>query len=307
VTSGAAFAAVDWGTSSLRVWLLDEAGKVLAERRSDEGMLVARETGFAAILERMLGELGASSTLPVIICGMAGARQGWVEAPYQDVPAKVDTVLTGAIRVSGMARDIRIVPGLAQREHDAPDVMRGEETQLVGAAERLPAGQNIVCLPGTHSKWVEVDQGTIGRFRTFLTGELFAVLSANSILKHSLDGAGSVDPASNPAFDAGVERGLAARTLGSLFSIRAGGLLFDRKPDESAATLSGLLIGGEIAAADRLFGLSRRVVTLVAAGRLADLYERALELAGHGAHLIDADEAVRAGLFAAAKRVWGAR
>jgi len=305
VTSGTAFAAVDWGTSSLRVWLLDDAGKIVAERRSGEGMQVARETGFAAILERILGELGASPSLPAIICGMAGARQGWVEAPYQDVPVKVDAVLAGATRVPGIARDVRIVPGLAQREHDAPDVMRGEETQLAGAADRLGGGQNIVCLPGTHSKWVEMSEGQITRFRTFLTGELFALLSAHSILKHSLEAAASVSPASNPAFDAGVERGLAARTLGSLFSIRAGGLLFERRPDESAATLSGLLIGGEIAAADRLFGLSRRVVTLVASGRLADLYERALELAGHGAHLVDADEAVRAGLLAAARRVWG--
>jgi 2-dehydro-3-deoxygalactonokinase len=306
VTSSAAVAAVDWGTSSLRVWLLDEAGKVLAERRSDEGMQIARETGFPAILERILGELGADAALPAIVCGMAGARQGWVEAPYVTVPTRIGEVLAGAIRVPGITRDVRIVPGLAQRDEDAPDVVRGEETQLAGAAERLAGGHNIVCLPGTHSKWVEVDDGAIGRFRTFLTGELFAVLSANSILKHSLEGAGSVS-STDPAFDVGVERGLAARTLGSLFSIRAGGLLFDRKANESAATLSGLLIGGEIAAADRLFGLSRRVVTLVASGRLADLYERALELAGHGAHLVDADEAVRAGLFAAATQAWGKR
>lgn len=304
MTAGAAVAAVDWGTTSLRVWLLDGAGQALAERRSDEGMQVAREKGFAAILERILGEMGAGSDLPAIVCGMAGARQGWVEAPYLTIPARIDDVLAGGVRVPGVVRDVRIVPGLAQRVEETPDVMRGEETQLAGAAARLSGARNIVCLPGTHSKWVEVDDGAIAGFRTFITGELFALLSAQSILRHSLEGAAPTD-VSDPAFAAGVERGLAARTLGSLFSIRAGGLLHDRRPSESAATLSGLLIGGEIAAADRLFGLSRRVVTLVASGRLADLYERALELARHGAHLVDADEAVRAGLFAAARRAWG--
>lgn len=296
----AAVAAVDWGTSSLRVWLLDAAGAILGERRSHEGMQVARETGFAGILERMLDELGAASDLPAIVCGMAGARQGWIEAPYATVPAQLGDVLAGAIRVPGVARDIRIVPGLAQRSEAAPDVMRGEETQLAGAAAKL-GGDGVVCLPGTHSKWVEIAGGAVTQFRTMLTGELFALLSGQSILKHSLDGAGAVD-AGTAGFASGVERGLQARALGSLFSIRAGGLLFDRKADESAALLSGLLIGGEIAAVDRLFGLNKRVVTLIASGRLRDLYERALEIANHGVHLVDADDAVRIGLFEAARR-----
>ena len=111
------------------------AGKVLAERRSDEGLLTAQPEGFAAILERPSRRRSARrQALPVIICGMAGSRQGWIEAPYVTVPAPLGDILAGAVRVPGQQRDIRIVPGLAQRHADAPDVMRGEETQLAGAA-----------------------------------------------------------------------------------------------------------------------------------------------------------------------------
>ena len=133
----AAVAAIDWGTSSFRAWLLDRVGAVLAESRGGEGMLAASATpgGFPAVLEKHLDTMGAARNLPVIICGMAGARQGWIEAPYVDVPATFGDVLAGAVRVPGIDRDVRIVPGLAQRLESTPDVMRGEETQLAGAAD----------------------------------------------------------------------------------------------------------------------------------------------------------------------------
>ncbi|RWF12043.1 MAG: 2-dehydro-3-deoxygalactonokinase, partial [Mesorhizobium sp.] len=129
--SGApAIAALDWGTTRLRAWLLDASGKVLAERRSDDGLITAREKGFAKVLEGHLAAMGAPQALPVIICGMAGSRQGWLEAPYVGVPAPIGAILRGAARIESERRDVRIVPGLAQRLADAPDVMRGEETQL---------------------------------------------------------------------------------------------------------------------------------------------------------------------------------
>src|SRR5690606_13941786 len=118
-----AVAAVDWGTSSFRLWLLDSAGSVLAERRSGEGMLSAGTEGFAPILERHLAALDAPAELPVIVCGMAGARQGWVEAPYVALPAGLEDILAGAVPVPGGRRPVRILPGLAQRRPETPDVI----------------------------------------------------------------------------------------------------------------------------------------------------------------------------------------
>src|SRR5437879_5171931 len=145
------YVAVDWGTSSFRLWLVDRAGHVLGERRSQEGMMAAAKTGFARVLQSHLDAAGAGSELPVIVCGMAGARQGWVEAGYIDTPAHLESVLARAVAVPGLSRDVRILPGIAQRDPHAPDVMRGEETQLLGAMGMDAVDDAIVCIPGTHS------------------------------------------------------------------------------------------------------------------------------------------------------------
>ena len=129
-----AIAAVDWGTTRLRVWLLDAAGTVLDERRSDDGLLTAQQKGFADVLERHLGDMGAPPTCRSIVCGMAGARQGWVEAPYVDVPASIDDILGAAVPVPGPGATSASCRGWPSAIARAPDVMRGEETQLAGAA-----------------------------------------------------------------------------------------------------------------------------------------------------------------------------
>ena len=148
----AAYVAVDWGTSSFRLWLVDRAGNILGERRSHEGMMVAGKPGFATVLQSHLEAVGAAPGLPVVVCGMAGARGGWVEAGYVDTPARLASILKHAVTVPGQDRDIRILPGIAQRDRKAPDVMRGEETQLLGALGMDAAGDAVVCMPGTHSK-----------------------------------------------------------------------------------------------------------------------------------------------------------
>jgi 2-dehydro-3-deoxygalactonokinase len=295
-------AAVDWGTSHLRIWLLDVSGNVLAERRSNEGLLGTGPEGFSAILERHLHEMRAPVAMPVIICGMAGSRQGWVEAPYVAVPAALLDVLARAVPVPGVGRDIRIVPGVAQEASDVPDVMRGEETQLAGIADLLVGRRHIVCMPGTHSKWVAVESGTITGFVTWLTGELFSVLSKHSILRHAVGDAGAGISADNPVFRHSLEQALIspADMTSRLFGIRASTLLFDLKPEEAAAALSGLLIGTEIGSAGARFG-RRGEIVLVASGALQDLYAEALGIAGYRVKLIDADKAVRAGLVEAAR------
>ncbi|TGV09025.1 2-dehydro-3-deoxygalactonokinase [Mesorhizobium sp. M8A.F.Ca.ET.173.01.1.1] len=297
-----AVAALDWGTTRLRAWLIDGAGKVLAERRGDDGLITAREKGFANVLESHLTAMGAPEELPVIICGMAGSRQGWLEAPYVSVPSPLGAILGGAARVPDQKRNIRIVPGLAQRLADAPDVMRGEETQLAGAG--LPAkGRHFVCMPGTHSKWVLVEDGAVTGFGTWPTGELFSVLAAHSILRHSLGEHPSPVAGDNPFFRRWCEIALGegGDVTSRLFAIRAAGLLQDLKADDAAACLSGLLIGGEIASARRRHGAGATSVVLVASGALAVLYQAALGLAGLGLRTVDADEAVRAGLIEAAR------
>jgi 2-dehydro-3-deoxygalactonokinase len=301
----AAFAAVDWGTSSFRLWLLDAAGTVLAERRSDEGMAKAGSEGFAAVLSKHLDAAGAAAGTQVLICGMAGARQGWLEAPYVTVPANLDDIVAGAVPVPGQGREVRILPGLAQRGAQVSDVMRGEETQLAGALPLFASGAHLVCMPGTHSKWVEACDGVVTGFATWLTGELYSLLSTQSILRHALGGGGTAFFPASGAFRSACAEALAdGGDLGpALFRIRAANLLENLAPGDAASRLSGLLIGAEIASARRRLAAADRPVILLASGALGLAYRAGLELAGSPVVSADAEEAVRAGLLAAAKRL----
>ena len=299
-----AYVAVDWGTSSFRLWLIGRDGTALAERRSDEGMTTAARTGFAEVLASHLAAIAAPADLPVLICGMAGAKQGWVEAGYLDTPAALSDIPAAAVRIPGVTADIRILPGLAQRDAAAPDVMRGEETQLIGAASALGEGDHLVCMPGTHSKWVRLSGGRVEGFSTFMTGELFDAIAKNTILSHSIADAGPVS-GDNAAFRAAVARMVEKPALATsqLFSVRSGALIAGLSPEDAKARLSGTLIGLEIAGA-----LSQAAkgtpVALVVSGGLGALYGEALTAAGLSPIVIDADTAVRRGLAAGAKALW---
>lgn len=301
--SGISYVAVDWGTSSFRLWLMGAGGKVLGERRSDEGMTAAARTGFAAVLQSHLDALGVQADLPVVICGMAGARQGWVEAGYIDTPAHLSDILKGAVGVGGQARDIRILPGIAKRDTAAPDVMRGEETQLLGALGLNAPGEALVCMPGTHSKWVRVRGGTVERFATFMTGELFSAVARDTILSHAV--AGAEEAVDGDAFRAAVAEAFAAPALSAnlLFRVRSRQLLFGGSAQAARETISGTLIGVELAA-----GLAETKqgapVTLIASGRLQRLYQMALECLSIPLDAVDAEEAVRRGLVGAAAAIW---
>ncbi|TYO63979.1 2-dehydro-3-deoxygalactonokinase [Bradyrhizobium hipponense] len=298
-----AYVAVDWGTSSFRLWLIDRAGDVLAERRSGEGMLAAAKAGFAAVLQSHLAAVEAPDHLPVLVCGMAGARTGWVEAGYVDTPAPLSAILQQAARVPGEVRDIRILPGIAQRDPNTPDVMRGEETQLLGALGLDAPGEALVCMPGTHSKWVRVNNGTVEQFSTFMTGELFSVVSRETILSLAVAGADEAEDVAS--FKAAVIAAFEAPAYAAnlLFRARSRQLLFGGTPAAARETVSGTLIGIELAA-----GLSRTVpkagITLVASGRLAMLYRLAFDALSVSAAPLEADEAVRRGLSMAAAAIW---
>lgn len=299
-----AFIAVDWGTTSFRLWLLSRSGAVLAERRSAEGMTTAMRMGFADVLQAHLDAIGAPLDLPVLVCGMAGARQGWVEAGYIDVPVSLSAVLDGAVRVPGQARDVRILPGLAQRDKGAPDVMRGEETQLLGALSSGEGGEKLVCMPGTHSKWVTVKDGGVTHFATFMTGELFEAISKQTILSHAVAEAEAFT-GEHEAFTAAVRDIYAHPELATnrLFTLRSGQLLHGLTATDAKARLSGIMIGLEIAGAHSQAKRETPVV-LIGSGALGALYEGAFTVLEINYTVIDADDAVRRGLLAAANAIW---
>lgn len=298
------YIAVDWGTSSFRLWLIGSDGSVLNESRSDEGMTTAAKTGFAEVLARHLATVEAPADIPVIVCGMAGAKQGWVEAGYVDVPTSLSAILTGAVPVPGQSRDIRILPGLAQRDRASPDVIRGEETQLLGALGADSTGAQAVCMPGTHSKWVHVQDGEVIGFSTFMTGELFDAITKHTILSHAVAGA-EQSPADNSAFKASVSTAFRQPQMATnlLFTARSGQLLHGMTASAAQARISGTLIGLEIAGA-LADAANDTPIALVASGRLQKLYETAFKALSLNATTIDADTAVLAGLSAAANAIW---
>lgn len=301
MTGKPAFAAVDWGTSSFRLWLMGRDGTIFAERRSGEGMATLARTDFPAALARHLRAAAAPEDLPVIVCGMAGSRQGWLEVPYIDVPAPLHAITRDAAGIPDAGRPVFILPGFAQRIETRADVMRGEETQLLGAVDHLDGevANGLFCMPGTHSKWVRLEDETVTGFSTFMTGELFAAMAQHSILAHAL--AGADDTASNDrAFaDAVLEASREPALLThKLFTVRGSQLLFGESAEAAKGRLSGLLIGTELAASGALGG---EPVFLIASGRMRVLYEAAFAVLGIAARTIDADDSVRRGLRLAAE------
>lgn len=287
--------AVDWGTSSFRAYRLGSDGNVRDRREATLGILQVPSGGFAAAFEDQVGDWLAAGEAPVVMCGMIGSRQGWVEAPYAECPAGIEDLASQLYPVRWRDRGAWIVPGLVDRRGGVPDVMRGEETQLVGALARLGPGQHLVCLPGTHSKWARVADGRIVGFRTHMTGEVFGVLKAHSILGRLM----AEGPEDESAFEAGLAR---ARDPGGLlhhlFGARTRGLFGELPAVALSSYLSGVLIGHEVVAeAD-----GGATVHIIGAPRLAALYEQALRGAGKTARVLDPDLAV-AGLAALARNL----
>jgi 2-dehydro-3-deoxygalactonokinase len=299
--SAPSFIAVDWGTSSFRLWVLAADGTILGESRGPDGMLSAAKIGFSIVLQRHLKTAQAPSNLPILICGMAGARGGWMEAGYVETPAALTDLPLRAVEVSFSGRDTRILPGLCQRTESRPDVMRGEEMQLFGAAASI-AGRAHVVMPGTHSKWVVMDEGSVASFSTYMTGELYDIITRHSILTPP-EGTIAEGPESaafiNAVRDSFEEPG---RITSQLFAARSGQILNRLKPEAALAHISGTLIGAEISGGTA--GSHGTSVVLVASGRMAALYEKAFETVGLAYQTIDADTAVRRGLQSAAAHIW---
>ncbi len=293
-----AWIAVDWGTSHLRAWAMSANGTVLAQASSDRGMGRLDRAGFEPALLALVGPWLQGST-PVIACGMVGSRQGWVEAPYAATPCPPQGGSFARAQSDDPRLAVHVIPGIKQL-HPA-DVMRGEETQIAGYLAQNKGWDGVICLPGTHTKWAHISAGEIVSFQTFMTGELFATLATQTVLRHSI----AADGWDDAAFDTGLADayGRPEKLAGRLFSLRAEGLLHDLPGAAARARLSGLLIGAELAAA-KPYWLGQQIA-VIGAGALARLYVTALAQHGAPATQVNAEAATLAGLTAAYRQLKG--
>lgn len=278
----AALIALDWGTSALRGWLMTADGTILDRRGAGPGILAVGDNDFASAHRTFVA---GWSSLPTIACGMIGSKQGWVEAPYAACPGGFADLAPGLTDGA-----LRIVPGIAwQVPGIAPDVMRGEETQIFGALEAEHAS-GLFILPGTHSKWARVASGRIVSFTTFMTGEIFAVLRQHSILGRLME-ADAMPDLNAAAFEAGAEVGLhhGDDLLHRLFEVRTLGLFERLSASDAPSYLSGLLIGAEIAAALHRESVAEAPPTLIGARPLCVAYQRVLAAQGIAARIADED------------------
>ncbi|KAA9016848.1 2-dehydro-3-deoxygalactonokinase [Sphingobium limneticum] len=285
----------DWGTSRLRLFRIEQ-GAIVA-RRDGPGIGAVGRAAEAAFADTIAPWLDDGTPESITLCGMVGARDGWVEAPYADCPADAATWRQTAVRFDWRGAQLAIMAGLAcEGEDGIPDVMRGEETQIFGALALDPAlatGRHLIVLPGTHNKWSLVEDGRIISFRTMPTGELFALLRDQSTLGPKVE---LTDPADEAAgFAEGLERAGDAKLLQSLFAARAMRLRSGRSGDWALGYLSGLLIGCEIAEIMTTLSGADGVV-LIGDKRLSARYAQALDARGIMSRALDGDGCALAGL-----------
>lgn len=282
--TAAAFIAGDWGLSRLRLTLCGASGEILAER---EGPGIS-------VVNGMFSDCMAALTLdwepvPIVLCGMVGSTLGWRLVPYVEAPTSPDELAQAVVSFEWKGRRVMIAPGVrSQSTFGAPDVMRGEETQIAGAMTLRPdlrEGDHLLCLPGTHAKWVELSGGAIRTITTAISGELYALLAEHSTL---CDGAPRWDGIPNDDFGRGLARSRQVPLLQALFEARARRLTGDLA--DSRAFLSGLIIGNDVQSAPS------GAVVLVGAQGLNALYAEALRGRDVSAICLDGNRCSIAGL-----------
>jgi 2-dehydro-3-deoxygalactonokinase len=298
-----AFVAGDWGTSHLRLSLCDEQGRVL-ETRKGQGVSAVR-ADVAGEFASAVGSWSAHGPLPAVLCGMVGSTIGWHEVRYLPCPIRPEMVATGVHRFSADGRDVFIAPGLSCRNKlMAPDVMRGEETQILGALRldpQLARERHVLCLPGTHTKWVSLKDGVIEHFLTAISGEMFDLILRHSVLVNYKE---KVDVAGGPAFRRALEKTKIypdAELTHLLFEVRSGQLVGELKQAEAADFLSGLIIGQDVSGMRRFFRKDleeSKGVVVISTPQLGALYTEALRARDIGVRTMDGDEASVAGLSA---------
>jgi 2-dehydro-3-deoxygalactonokinase len=287
---------VDWGTSSFRAYRLGADGRVIDKAASPTGIMFVEGGRFADVLRRAILPWVNAGETRVLLSGMIGSRQGWIEAPYLPCPAGAADLAAATVPVPFEGAEVRLVPGVtAEDAAGVPEVMRGEETQIIGALGQIGAS-GVACLPGSHAKWVRVENGRITGFSTFMTGEAFAAFSGHTILGRMM----KVDAPADPE---ALRQGLARSAdpgglLRHLFGVRTLGL-FGRLSETSAASyLSGLLLGHEVRAALAAHPEMGSVL-LIGDPKLCALYADAITVCG-GAATVARGEAAPLGLAAIA-------
>lgn len=290
--------AIDWGTTSFRAYVIDEGGNVLQMSTGKEGILSVKGGAFEQVLMSHLERLPDwSRGMPIIAAGMITSRHGWRETPYIQCPAGARDLAEKLLPLDSVScGKIWFVPGVSQLLPE-PDIMRGEESQLAG----IQTTEDLVAImPGTHSKWVHVKDQAIVRFKTFMTGELFAIL-----MKHSILGSVPGSKWNDKAFKKGVRHGFSGGNKGSfllsgLFQIRVKAILGQAALENTSSHVSGLLIGNEIAEAVRS-GLNNSCAKLIiGAGQVAEMYLIALSECGIDAEIAAEDTSAR-GLYCIAR------
>jgi 2-dehydro-3-deoxygalactonokinase len=261
--------AINWGTSNFRAHKLDDAGNVESERSSARGAMQVTPGKFLDALMAEVGDWVRDGERKVLMSGMVGARNGWKEALYVSVPATFDQVVTGVIRLDVESMDVRIVPGLiGADESGVPEVMRGEETEIFGCTGEITSYTHL-CLPGTHTKWVRMQRGTIAAFSTSMTGDLYKAVRESTILRTCTQ----QEPKDNDAFLLGVERSKQEGELAHhLFGVRTLVLTGAMQESSSSSYLSGLMIGHEVNAMTK----NGESVHLIGDPALCSLYAKAL-------------------------------
>lgn len=281
---GSPFLAVDWGTTNRRVFLIED-GQVVRTEREDKGVTAIAPGEFEGEAAGIRDRFG---DLPMLLAGMIGSTIGWKEAPYVAAPAGVPELAAGLLWIDDRTA---IVPGISTLLAGRPDVMRGEEVQLLGAvAAGLVPPDALLAQPGTHCKWVYMAAGRVADFTTAMTGELFALIKKHGLLASQLTG----DVTPGPAFLQGVEEGRRRDLAASLFGVRAAKMLGTRDDADATAYASGLLIGADVAARLETSGLDS--VHILADPMLGGLYAAAIEAQGRTAHLVDSHAAFVAGI-----------
>ena len=301
--NGEHYIAGDWGTSRLRLFLC--RGDRVLETLQGPGIGALREPAGEALRPLIAGWRRAHGPLPILLCGMAGSRNGWREAPYLPCPADLRALGAAALRFEADEAPVVISPGLSCRSRlGSPDVMRGEETQIAGAIALNPglgAGRQLLCLPGTHTKWANLQDGQVSDFLTAVTGELFALLRDRSTLLRAAHAGMETQTApgdSHDGFEQGIEDAAAphgSSLLHGLFGVRSRQLLDGRPREWALSYLSGLLIGADVRGAIPVFAAPREAV-LIGDGSLAERYAYALRREGIAASCLDGDDCALAGL-----------
>ncbi len=280
---------VDWGTSSFHAFRLTRDGAIRDQRSGPRGIMAVPDGRFADTLREEIGPWLAGGERHVLLSGMIGSRQGWVEAPYLPCPAGPAEIAVSLTDVAFDWAQVKIVPGLSAVDPSgAPEVMRGEETQLIGVLGAI-GSTGWACLPGTHAKWARVEDGRIASFSTYLTGEAYAALRGHTILGRMMRD-GATDPA---GFDQGVARsGEPGGLLHHLFGVRSLALVGQLGEGAGSSYLSGLLIGHEVRSA--LAGIPPgSVVHMIGAPELTALYARAVEACGGMAERLNGEAAAK--------------